>query len=169
MLRQLTMFILCPRPMSLCPWVALNLGSLPMVVCFGKGHYHPLLMPEAHASHNLVSMMAPYHISSFLDVATWPCTLVRSILHHVLSQICCCYIPMLHLSNKPWHCTHGSSSRLTQGIVPLCHCREGSSHHASCHCHHEFPITICRGAHVWVPIRLALCVLLVLEPCIKVF
>ena len=105
----------------------------------------------------------PYLILSWCSNESWPCTLVRSILHHVLSQLCCCYIPMLHLSNKPWHCTHGSSSRLTQGIVPLCHCREGSSHHASCHCHHEFPTTICRGAHVWVPIRLALCVLLGLE------
>ena len=46
--------------------------------------------------------------------------LVLSILRHVLSWLHCCCISMLHPSNKLWCCTHGSSSYLTQVIVPLC-------------------------------------------------
>ena len=41
---------LCPRPMSLCPWVASHPSSMAMAACFSKGNYHPLLMSKAHAS-----------------------------------------------------------------------------------------------------------------------
>ena len=100
--------------MLLHPWVASHPGSLPMATCFGKGHYHPLLMSEAHASHLLVAVMAPYHISSSLGVTshgiapmtphscTRHCAHVHNILNHALSRLCCWYILMLHPSNRPW-------------------------------------------------------------------
>ena len=44
-------------------------GSLLIVACFSKGHYHPLLMSEAHTSHLLVVAMAPCHVPSSLSAA----------------------------------------------------------------------------------------------------
>ena len=41
---------LCAHPMLLHPWDASHPSSLPIVTCFSKGHYHPLLMSQAHAS-----------------------------------------------------------------------------------------------------------------------
>ena len=132
--------------MSLHTWVTSHHGSLLIVACFGKGHYHPLLMSEAHTSHLLVVAMAPCHVPSSLSAAmshgitpmtpnlcTRHCALVPSIRHYLLSWLGCCFISMPCPSppwcnNGPWHCTHGSLSHLAQGIAPLYHHREGETH-----------------------------------------
>ena len=130
------------------------------------------LKPTPH----LVVAMVPCHVSSFLDatpshgiapMTPYPCmrhcALMCHIPRHFLSWLCCCDISMLHPSNRPWHCTHVSSSCLAQGIAPLCHCQEESLHHALCHCSHRLHTTTCCGAHVWVPTRFALWALLMSE------
>ena len=86
-----------------------------------------------------IAVMAPCHIPLPLGtttshgiapmtphLCTRHCTLVHSMLCHVLSKLCCCCILMSHPSNIPWYYVHGSSSCLAQAIAPLCHYQMGS-------------------------------------------
>ena len=155
----------------MCTWIASHLSSLPMATCFGKSHYHSLLMSEAHALETFLvamgTMPCPILSPSFLsatrshDIA--PMTPHLCTRHWALASCLDSASLLLHPSNKPWHYAHGSSRRLAQGIAPLCHCREGSLHHTSCHCGHGLHTTTHCGAYMWVSTRLAPCSLLVLE------
>ena len=140
-----------------CPWLhALARVTTTPCSCLKLMPWKPFLL-----------RWAPCHVPSSLSATTShdvaPMTPHLCTRHWALASCLDSASLLLHPSNKPWHYAHGSSRRLAQGIAPLCHCREGSLHHTSCHCGHGLHTTTHCGAYMWVSTRLAPCSLLVLE------
>lgn len=137
---------LCLCPMSLHSWVALNPGSLPMIACFSKSLYHPLLVNQAHTPSCCCYGTMPCSFFFLVHNNDWlhwahesSCmrhyALMCHISHHVSTRLRCCCISMPHPSNRSWHCA----------LVPLL---GGESTSCLCHCGHWLYTTICRRAHV---------------------
>ena len=122
----------------MCTWIASHLSSLPMATCFGKGHYHSLLMSEAHALETFLVAMGtmPCPILTWCNNKSWRCTHDSSSMHKALSPCIMPWFSFIVAASKqqtmilcswlfktpcPRHCTLVSLSggKSASHLVPL--------------------------------------------------